>query len=162
MIVVSDTSPLNYLVLLDVAHVLPALFGEVVVPPTVLAELTRAETPGVVREWALNPPDWLRVMAAESVMPGLELDAGEAEAISIAIALKADLLLIDDRKGRRAANVHGLTTVGTLTVLESAAKQNLVSLTTVIEQLRSTNFRASRAMLDNALKRESDRRRRPT
>lgn len=42
MIVVSDTSPLNYLVLLDVVSVLPKLFGEVVVPPAVLTELARA------------------------------------------------------------------------------------------------------------------------
>jgi len=160
MIVVSDTSPLNYLVLLDVAHVLPALFGEVIVPPAILVELTRAETPDPVRQWALQPPVWLRLQAPDSIVAGLDLDQGETEAISIAVALKADLLLIDDRKGRRAANLHGLTTIGTLTVLESAAKQELVSFPTAMEKLRSTNFRASRAMLDEALKRDLDRRQR--
>jgi predicted nucleic acid-binding protein len=158
MIVVSDTSPLNYLVLLDVAHVLPALFGEVVVPPSVLAELTRTETPDAVRNWATQPPAWLRVLGPEAILSGLDLDPGEAEAISVAVALKADALLIDDRKGRRAANLHGLVTIGTLTVLEAAAKQELVSLPAVIEKLRSTNFRVSRMMLDEALRRDSDRR----
>jgi predicted nucleic acid-binding protein len=158
MIVVSDTSPLNYLVLLGVEHVLPKLFGEVFVPPAVLAELARSETPVLVRRWASQPPDWLRLRAPASIMAGLDLDLGETEAISLFIELKADSLLIDDRKGRRAAAVRGLTTIGTLTMLEIAAQNGLVSLPVMIERLSCTNFRASRSMLDEALKRDAARR----
>jgi predicted nucleic acid-binding protein len=50
MIVVSDTSPVHYLVLAGVEHILPQLFGEVVIPPTVLAELQRHQTPEPVRQ----------------------------------------------------------------------------------------------------------------
>lgn len=57
MIVVSDTSPIRYLVLLQIEHILPALFGEIFVPPAVHAELRRANTPEIVRAWATRPPE---------------------------------------------------------------------------------------------------------
>ena len=56
MIVVSDTSPLNYLVLIERVHVLPTLFGRVVAPVAVIAELGHPATPTVVRAWAADPP----------------------------------------------------------------------------------------------------------
>src|SRR3990172_11287050 len=112
MIVVSDTPPLNYLVLLGVEHVLPVLLGEVIVPPGVLSELIRPETPDVVRQWASQPPAWLHIQAPASIMTELDLDQGETEAISLSLELKADSLLMDDRKGRRAATERGLTTIG--------------------------------------------------
>jgi predicted nucleic acid-binding protein len=161
MIVVSDTSPLNYVVLLDIAHILPSLFGEVVIPTAVLAELSRPETPTKVRDWANNRPDWLRVEAPSAILSGLDLDPGETEAISIAVARKADALLIDDRKGRRVAGLQGITTISTLTVLEAAAKDNLISLPEVVEQLASTNFRVKRSLLDEALARDAARRGQP-
>lgn len=52
MLVVADTSPLNYLVWIGLSDLLPALFGRVVVPPEVIAELSAADAPSVVRAWA--------------------------------------------------------------------------------------------------------------
>jgi predicted nucleic acid-binding protein len=60
MKVVADASPLNYLVLINAEHVLPKLFGEVLVPAAVIQELTHVRTPTKVREWASAPPTWLR------------------------------------------------------------------------------------------------------
>jgi len=61
MIVVSDTSPLNYLVLVGAIDVLPKLFGEVYVPLAVIQELQHPRTPVPVKQWAQSPPDWLRI-----------------------------------------------------------------------------------------------------
>ena len=67
MIVVSDTSPLNYLVLIGHVDVLPALFERVVTPPAVIAEMLHPGAPTPVREWASTPPQWLEVVAPASI-----------------------------------------------------------------------------------------------
>lgn len=158
MIVVSDTSPLNYLLLLGVESILPRLFGEVFIPPAVLAGLGRPQTPEEVRKWVSSPPAWLRVQAPVELLAGLDLDAGETEAISLTIELHAALLLIDDRKDRRAAAERGVTTVGTLTLLELAAERGDVDLADALDRLARTNFRASRQLISAALERDAARR----
>ena len=62
MIVVADASPLRYLILIEHAHVLPALYGRVVVPPAVIRELNQERTPNLVRTWLSNRPEWLHVV----------------------------------------------------------------------------------------------------
>ena len=61
MIVVSDTTPLNYLVLIDAIHILPALYGSVAMPNAVHQELTAPGAPGAVRAWATRLPEWVSV-----------------------------------------------------------------------------------------------------
>lgn len=56
MIVVSDTSALCYLLLIDAADLLPKLFGRVVIPGAVHSELTAEGSPEAIRHWASNPP----------------------------------------------------------------------------------------------------------
>jgi predicted nucleic acid-binding protein len=73
MIVVSDTTPLNYLILIDSVHVLPALFGQVYAPPAVIAELSHSRTPGPVRGWVASPPGWLTVQDPTETDPSLKL-----------------------------------------------------------------------------------------
>jgi len=95
MIVIADTTPVNYLVLIEAADLLPRLFGQVLIPPAVLAELKDPETPSQVRAWLANTPSWLRVQTLR-FQPGPELDyldAGEREAIALAEELKADQIL---------------------------------------------------------------------
>jgi hypothetical protein len=88
MIVVSDTSPLNYLVLISAIDVLPKLFEQVYVPPSVIGELTRLKTPDIVREWATSPPTWLAIVAPTSRLPSTAaLDEGEADALSLAASM---------------------------------------------------------------------------
>ena len=55
MIVVSDTSPLNYLVLIGADQVLPSLFGRVLTPPEVLAEMQHAKAPPQVQRLGQEP-----------------------------------------------------------------------------------------------------------
>jgi predicted nucleic acid-binding protein len=65
MIVVSDTSPLNYLILIGADQVLPSLFGQVVAPPEVLVEMQHVKAPAEVSAWARQPPAWLEVRSAQ-------------------------------------------------------------------------------------------------
>ena len=99
MIVVSDTSPLNYLILISAIDILPRLFGEIHVPAEVLNELQRSRAPEVVKRWAQSPPQWLRVSTpATAITASVRLDSGEAHAIALAKELGADAVLIDERK----------------------------------------------------------------
>jgi predicted nucleic acid-binding protein len=154
MIVVSNTSPLHYLVLIQADFILPALFGDVLVPPAVLEELTHAHTPEIVQTWASNPPSWLRIETPASIDPSLQVDRGEAAAISLAMQFHADALLIDDHKGRSAAKARHVPVVGTLMVLETAAGKGLINLTQTLDALRRTPFRASERLYQEALQRD--------
>lgn len=60
MIVVADTSPLNYLVLIDAVDLLPDLFGTVLIPEAAFKELKHPQTPAKVRDWILSPPIMVR------------------------------------------------------------------------------------------------------
>jgi predicted nucleic acid-binding protein len=155
VIVVADTSPLRYLILIDHVHVLPALFGEVIVPPAVVAELTNERTPQEVRTWLADKPEWLRVQTPRETLPQLRgaIDDGEREAIALAVELRADALLIDDRNGRRQAEALKCPAVGTLGVLADAADRGFADLPAALERLRSTNFRADGRLIEEILNR---------
>ena len=67
MLIVADTSPLNYLVLIDAVHVLPSLYGRILIPPEVLDELRDESGPKAVQAWAASSPQWLEVRKPASV-----------------------------------------------------------------------------------------------
>lgn len=114
MIVVSDTAPINYLVLIDCAAVLHDLFQQVVIPGAVFQELSSPYAPDEIRVWCKSMPDWCRVETVKTVPPELmHLGAGEREAIALTEQLGAELLLIDEARGRRAARQRGLSITGT-------------------------------------------------
>jgi predicted nucleic acid-binding protein len=151
MKVVTDASPLNYLVLINAEHVLPRLFGEVLVPAAVIEELTHVRTPAKVREWVSAPPTWLRVTTTAGGFPDERLGPGESAAIAIAIDVAADALLIDERDGTGVARRLGIKTVGTLATLGMAAEKGAVNLEEAFHALRSTSFRATPSLLDALL-----------
>jgi predicted nucleic acid-binding protein len=152
-IVVADTGPLRYLVLIGHSDVLPRLFGAVSIPATVAGELRHPNSPDAVRAWAADPPPWLAVHPdpAEPAEVLRRLDPGERIAIALAQVLGAGLLLIDDRAGATAAREQGLRVTGTLGVLVEAANQGLLDLGTALAALRTTNFRYPPALLDALL-----------
>jgi len=121
MIVVSDTSPITALLTIGQAELLHGMFGDVVIPPAVHRELLRGH---------LALPDWLRVVEIRDLthlQPFLELlDAGEAEAIALAAEIHADMLLIDERKGRRVARAEGIHVIGLLGVVLLAKQRGLI------------------------------------
>jgi predicted nucleic acid-binding protein len=158
VIVVSDTSPLNYLVLIRVIEVLPALFKQVHIPPAVLQELHHSKTPELVRLWAASPPPWLCVEKPQSqFLPSGLLDAGEIEALALARELGATALLIDERKGRKVAKDNGFVAFGTLTILELAAEADLMQLRPALDALKQTSFHVSEALIQDLLARNAAR-----
>lgn len=158
MIVVSDASPLNILMRIGHVDVLAALFGKVLIPPAVASELSHAGTPSMVRDWIAQRPPWLDIQAPSRIDASLGLDdAGEREAISLALELRADYLLADDKKARRAAQQRGLVVTGAVGVIELAAAMHLLSLPDAFERLRSTDFIISQSILDEALSRHARR-----
>lgn len=154
MIVVSDTSPLNYLILIDQIDLLPKLFGEVVIPQLVLNELGGDGAPKTVIEWLKSLPEWLVVKPDVLSDPyGLShVDAGEREAILLAAEMSADLVLLDDRKARIAAKKIGLRITGTIGLIDKAAQRGLVDLEGIIHRLASTNFYISDELIRELLK----------
>jgi predicted nucleic acid-binding protein len=144
VIVVADTTPLQYLILIQHEHILPALYGRVVVPPAVIAELTRDEAPQPVRDWLKSAPEWLEVRGPREVgRSSVPLGAGELEAIALAEELGADALLIDDWDGRQEALRRHLNVFGTLRVLADGSDEGIVDLRVAVDRLRRTNFRAN-------------------
>lgn len=135
MLVVSDTSPLNYLVLIGHEGVLPAVFGNVVTTPGVMRELGHPASPERVRRWALAAPAWLKVRAPRVLASRLKLGPGETEAISLAKELRAAAVLIDERKAAVAASAMGLVVIGTLGVLTVASEKSLLNLSAAVSAL---------------------------
>ena len=159
MIVVSDATPLNILIRLGRAGVLPALFARVTVPRAVIEEMTRPATPEAVRRWAANPPNWLTIAdppAAKNTGPARH--RGERAVMELALAEKATLVLIDDRAARRRAATLGLTVAGTVAVLEAAADVGLIDLAAAHDALRQTDFRVKEDLLADSLVRHLARR----
>lgn len=151
--VVSDTSPINYLVLIDAIDLLPRLFSEVFIPPIVAEELARPNTPDAVRAWMAAPPPWLRVKAPQNTRHSFDLDEGEAQAILLAQELGILSLLIDERKGFNTAEALGLEPIGLLGILELCASRNWIDFDGFIQRLRGTTFRFHERLIAEAKRR---------
>lgn len=160
MIVVSDTTPLNYLLLINLIDVIPGLFDRVYVPTTVLRELSAKGAPDIVRAWAQALPNWVEIADPQSRLPStVRLDEGEADAISLAKERSIRDILIDEYQGRRVVLAEGLFALPTLAVLERAAERNLIDLPTAIDALRATSYRVRPDLLAAVLRRNSERKR---
>jgi predicted nucleic acid-binding protein len=150
MIVVADSGPLHYLILLDQTELLHRFYGQVIVPEAVLRELTSGGAPQPVREWLSKPPSWLRIQEVSPSQLELvtaDLDLGEREAIVLAHLLRADLLLIDEIAGRAEAARRSLRVTGTLGILRIAAEKELIDIPEVLARLRDTTFYVSEDLI---------------
>ena len=151
MIVVADSGPLHYLILLDHSELLRRLYSRVVVPDAVASELSTAGAPPIVRDWIRQPPSWVSVVpvgleAVETITD--DLDLGERSAIALATTLGADLLLIDEAAGRAEARRRNLRVTGTLGVLRAGAEQGLVNVPALIGRLKTTSFYVDDALVN--------------
>jgi predicted nucleic acid-binding protein len=156
-VVVSDTSPLHYLILCGVDQVLAQLFEQVVIPPTVFAELQQPNTPAMVQEWMRTLPAWVAVQKPTALDPSLDVDAGELEAICLAREIHAAAVLMDDRAGRHAAAQCGLPVIGTLGLLEQAAVRGWIDLPQTLERLQRTNARLDPKLVEAVIQRHNAR-----
>jgi len=126
MVVISDTSVISNLIQLGLIDLLRDLFNEVIIPPSVKKEL--AAIPNHLK--LLNSKTWIRT---ESIINTklldellTHLDSGEAESIVLSIEMKASILLIDEKKGRRIATEYGINISGLIGVLIKAKEQLLI------------------------------------
>jgi predicted nucleic acid-binding protein len=158
MIVVADTTPLNYLVLIQHEDLLPRLFGRVLNLPAVSAELQDPETPRQVRLWLAQPPLWLQPLRSQPDR-GLDyLDPGEREAIALAEELKADQILLDEAEERQEAARRKLQFIGTLGVLRRAAQLDLIDLPSALARRQQTTFYVDPELIRSLLDEETQRR----
>lgn len=117
MRVVSNTSPLSNLAIIGRLDFLPRRYGAVQIPPGVAAELAALSHPAGSRRITLAMTEgWLQISPPPPVIPTLPfpLDAGETEAIALACQVKAEVLLMDEKRGREAARRCGLVVAGVL------------------------------------------------
>jgi predicted nucleic acid-binding protein len=152
MLVVADSSPLVVLAKTELIQILPQLFGEVIVPAEVAAELRHSRFPELIRNLANCPPAWLLERTASHIEQIPFLESGERAAISLAQELKADLLLIDEKQGRKVAAERQIPFIGTIGVLERAARQSLIELGDAFERVKATDFWISHELLDRRLR----------
>lgn len=141
MIVVSDSGPVQYLVLTERVNAIQVFYEELIVPPAVVHELSQPTTPESVRAWISNHPSWVQIRAPISLlqMPD-RLGKGEVEAISLATELGARLL-IDDLDARKYVDQAAIPYTGTLGVLIEAHATGLYDIEESMQRLQSTSFR---------------------
>jgi predicted nucleic acid-binding protein len=163
MLVIADASPLHYLILIASTDILPALFDRIVIPRAVAAELQHPQAPIAVRVWMATTPAWLDIQDVGTAPDASlsHLDRGEQEAITLAQALHADLLLMDEWEGRREAVRLSLMVTGILGVLERAAQRELLDLPATLMRLLTTNFYTPANLVRDMLARDADRQSRP-
>jgi predicted nucleic acid-binding protein len=150
-LVIADTGPVNYLILIGHIDLLPSIFEQVVLPAAVELELSNSLAPPAVQRWIAGSPGWLEIAQTPPVTLSSGIHKGEAAAIALAVAMHADLLLMDDRRGVRAAKQIGLRVTGTLGLLDLAAERGLVDFAGAIRKLEGTTFRRPEALLQTLL-----------
>ena len=142
MLVASNTSPILNLAIVGQLGLLRDQFGQVHIPQAVLDELRISEDlPGAETVRQAIKDDWIKVVQASeqnlAQVIGRDLDHGEAESIALALQLKADLILLDERDGRKVAKSVGLKVTGLFGVLLKARRGGkLASLRQAIDDLR--------------------------
>lgn len=152
--VICNTSPLLYLHQIGRLEILRDLYGRVRIPNAVKAELQAGAERGVSVP-DVNKTEWLDVTPVRdsSLLPAvIDLGAGEAEVIALALAAPGSLLILDDALGRRIARLNGLALTGTLGILVKAKEQGLLpKVSPVIEELRQTTIYLSPFLIDKVL-----------
>jgi predicted nucleic acid-binding protein len=155
MAAVADTSPLNYLICVELTEILPQLFAKVIIPPEVRSELLASDAPTKVRSWATNLPDWIEVRAPDPALRDdprwRRLHLGERASLALAAEIHPSVVLIDERAGSEIARASGLAVTGTLGVLDQAARRGWISLPAAIERLKRTSFRYPKAIVERLL-----------
>lgn len=158
MIVISDTSVITNLAAIQHLHLLPQLYSQVTVPEAVYRELADIDPP-VPGTLEVQSAAWLQVRqvtdlsVVERLQHEVKLDPGESEAIALALELKADLLLIDERRGRAEADLLGLRITGLLGILVESKHRNLIAAIKPLmdAMITTSEFRVSPALYSQIL-----------
>lgn len=139
-----NTSPIQYLHQLDRLELIHELFGSIVVPPAVKAELNAGRDQGVSLP-RLDALDWIRLSSSVSIPPLLiqfQLGSGELEVLALAAQRPTILPVLDDGRARKCARALGLPVMGTIGLLMAAKWRGLIGqLKPELEGLRRLGFR---------------------
>ncbi len=136
MIVISDTSVITNLIQLEQLNLLGQLFDQVIIPRKVHEELgKRPEQTELISQL-----DWIEVrdISNNDLYNKLLdiLDAGESESIALALELNADLLIIDEKRGRKIAKDYGIPITGLLGIIVEAKEVGYInSVKPLLDQL---------------------------
>lgn len=129
MLVVSNSSPLIALARLSYLDLLQALYGEIVIPQAVYQEVVQGGN-GRAGSAAVQVAPWISTQTVRDTIAvdilREQLDRGESEAIVLALETQAQLLLIDEARGRRIAQSRRLTHIGTVGIIVLAKRRNLI------------------------------------
>lgn len=149
MIVVSDTSAITSLIQIDRIALLHQLSGVILIPPAVERELRlhHSAFPAFIEVTPIHDRE-------ATVRLTLEINLGEAEAIVLAKEVRADALLIDERKDRVVALREGVPIIGLVGALIAAKQKGLLmSLTAALDDLElKANFRIGADLRAEALR----------
>ena len=152
MKIVSNSSPFIFFSAIGLLDSLADL-GDISIPKAVYNEVTGNELKGSNE---VKHADWIKVVELkdhESVAFSSVLDAGEAEAIALAIKLNADLILLDDLAGRRAANAYGIEVMGTLGLLKVMYQRGRIeNLKATLDELQKQGLWMSADLYNKMLK----------
>jgi predicted nucleic acid-binding protein len=159
MSIVSNASPLINLARIGKLDLLPRLYGELTVPEAVWREVV-LEGQGQPGAEEIERASWIQVRSvtnrdlAQALQQ--ELDAGEAEAIALALEMGAEFLLMDERLGRETALHMGVQCVGLIGVLIEAKHKGLISgVRSLLDALRDVaGFWVSEALYRRVLQDE--------
>lgn len=147
---VSDASPLIALHEIGQLGLLGTILGTVLIPPAVGREALGVERPSWIVERALTKP-----LAPAVVRAGL--GRGESEAISLALELRADRVLLDDLPARRLAQRLNIPVIGTLGILLAAKRKGLIpSIRGPIDTLRGGGFRVANDLYEELLRKAGE------
>lgn len=158
MVIISDTSVITYLIQLEKLYLLKNLFDEIIISPKVEEELLRISN----QESILKQSTWIvvRKLKDERLFNQLlqELDQGEAESIALAVELEADLLLIDEKRGRKIAEQYNIRITGLLGILiQSKEEEIIMELKPTLDKLiYELNFRISPNLYQTILKKVNE------
>jgi hypothetical protein len=140
-VVVSDTTPLHYLVLIGQVSVLEKLYGQVIVPPAVLQELGHPSAPPAISAWAKSPPAWLTVQSPALIPPRFDnLDFGERQALALAKEIRADFVLLDDKVPAGLPKAKPSRSRAHWASWRDAAKAGLLNFRATVQTLQRTTM----------------------
>lgn len=127
MVVVSDTTTITNLLKIKLLLIIKGLYGQILIPKAVYDELSDYGK----QKKIIDSHDWIKTVGIQNLelynKLRERLDKGESEAITLAIELKSDFLIIDEAKGRRIARSYGIKIIGLLGILMLAKEEGLIT-----------------------------------
>jgi len=148
MKVVSNSSPLIILYKCDKLELLKQLFEQVLIPEAVHHEVVH-NTKDAQQSEAISRCDFIQVhpIPDQQLEFSHRIDRGEAEAIMLAATLKADYLLLDDKRAQKEAKIHNIKFIPTFAVLLKATQKGIISdFEAVLAELQQKNIFLSREL----------------